>query len=84
MVTRKGKFRGMRMRPGGEERGKKREIQMAEKEMGKMKTGDETKESMRCAMMFHVTDSRRILAAVSRIVEAGNEVKFGKSPRRVT
>ena len=30
-----------------------------------------------CGMTFHVTDSKRVLASVARMTEAGNEVKFG-------
>ena len=44
-----------------------KEINVAEKK-------DETK----CAMTFHVTDSKRMLAAVSRIMEADNTVVFSK------
>ena len=43
------------------------EINVAEKEM-----------EAKCKMTFHVTDSRRMLAAVSRIVEADNTVVFSK------
>jgi len=84
VVARRGRFRGMRMKAGGGERGERREIQVAEKEVGKMGVGDATKEAGKCAMMFHVTDSKRVLAAVSRIVEAGNEVKFGRGPGKAT
>jgi hypothetical protein len=38
----------------------------------------EKKIDTKCQLMFHVTDSRRMLAAVSRIVEAGNTVMFSK------
>ena len=31
-----------------------------------------------CAMQFHVTDASKYLASVNRLVEAGNEVVFGK------
>jgi hypothetical protein len=33
-----------------------------------------------CAMNFHLTRSKRILASVAKITEAGNDVKFGKGP----
>jgi len=46
---------------------KVQEINVAEKVM-----------EAKCKMTFHVTDSRRMLAAVSRIVEADNTVIFSK------
>ena len=54
----------MKVKEGGAERGKEREICAA------------TKDDNKCAMMFHVTDSKRILAAVVRTVEAGSRVVF--------
>ena len=47
--------------------GEVREINLATKET-----------DAKCQMMFHVTDSKRMLAAVSRIMEAGNSVLFSK------
>ena len=35
-------------------------------------------EKSSCKMTFHVTDAKKMLASVSRIVEAGNEVIFGE------
>ena len=33
-----------------------------------------------CAMQFHMTDAKKILASVAKITEAGNDVQFGKNP----
>ena len=33
-----------------------------------------------CGMMFHLTDSKRMLASVDKIAAAGNEVRFGPAP----
>ena len=35
-------------------------------------------EKSSCKMTFHVTDAKKMRASVNRIVEAGNEVIFGK------
>ena len=34
-------------------------------------------EEQLCGMLFHLTDSKRMLASVDRMTAAGNEVKFG-------
>ena len=33
-----------------------------------------------CGMLFHMTDSKRMLASVDKITAAGNEVHFGPAP----
>ena len=34
----------------------------------------------KCGMVFHMTDAKKMLPSVDRMVEAGNEVKFGPGP----
>ena len=37
----------------------------------------EASADQQCGMMFHLTDSKRMLASVDKIAAAGNEVRFG-------
>ena len=43
--------------------------------------GNITKQTSVCQMTFHVTDASKILASVSKMTEAGNDVVF-KDPRK--
>ena len=39
-------------------------------------------EEAKCAMLFHLTDAKRMLASVDKITASGNNVHFGPNPRR--
>ena len=40
---------------------------------------EESEAEPRCRMQFHLTDAKRMLASVAKMVEAGNEVHFSKN-----
>ena len=52
-----------------------RQINMAEK------TAEKTQQPRKCGMIFHMTDAKRMLASVDKIVAAGHKVNFGKGAK---
>ena len=54
-----------------------REEEQDEEDVGKRWILHAPMETKKCGMVFHMTDARRMLASVDKIVEAGNKVEFG-------
>ena len=53
-------------------------------ELKNIMMAEKIKDQPKCAMTFRVTDSTKILASVSKMAEAGNDVKFGSQEATVT
>ena len=49
--------------------------------LGEVNTVDKKQETRKCGMVFHMTDARRMLASVDKIVAAGHRVTFAKEAK---
>ena len=49
--------------------------------LGEVNNVDKKQETRKCGMVFHMTDARRMLASVDKIVAAGHRVTFAKEAK---